>query len=87
MANSKLKKAHLEIKVRDKIIGGLLQIISEKKIIIPDYLLTAINLLYYKQIKKGNENERKQYNDNTGDASGATTGTEAEAEERKKEIH
>ena len=47
---SKIARLHAQIQVRDKIIGGLLQLLLDNKINIPDYLAAALNITYSKRI-------------------------------------
>ena len=43
---TKIKKLQLEIEIKDKIISGLVHIIAENKIKIPENLLDVISKLY-----------------------------------------
>lgn len=54
---TKLAMLHAQVKVRDKLIGGLLKVIAENKISLPQYLIFAIDVLYYnkKDFKNGNK--------------------------------
>lgn len=55
------KKLALEIKVKDKVISVLLNILAEKKIELPKYLLDAMEVLYLKdKEEKENAAERNE---------------------------
>jgi len=51
MKDSKLKKLHKEIEVKDQVIGGLLKVIADNKFQLPDYLMKVIEGLYANRIK------------------------------------
>ena len=52
---TKIKKLQLEIEIKDKIISGLVHIIAENKIKIPENLLDVISKLYPRK-EKNNAN-------------------------------
>ena len=86
--HAKIVQLTAEVQVRDKIIGGLMHIVAEKKISLPAYLLSVIELLYFNKLNKNKGDTNGRNNKNPGDNSDTpSAGHETEEKEKEKEKH